>query len=290
MLPNSGMLASAGENYIKIWDLISGGRLIDTLSYHQKAITSLGVDGSGSRLISGGLDGFIKFYDVSSLALTHSMQYAGPILSVGISPDSATIAAGMVDGTLLAKQREKPSGVQELPHRFRSSAYSHFFRGAAYHGDRTDVVLENERKQHLQPYDAMLKAFQYGPALNAALQSGNPSIVVSLIDELIQRSGLRQALHNRDDASLEPILRFVVKYIANPSYSTYMADLALMLLEIYTPVIGQSPAVDQLLTQLTRRLTDELRLQDDCTVLQGELDLILASVVPDSNMSFEMND
>jgi U3 small nucleolar RNA-associated protein 15 len=136
----------------------------------------------------------------------------------------------------------------------------------------------------------MLKAFQYGPALNAALQSGNPSIVVSLIDELIQRSGLRQALHNRDDASLEPILRFVVKYIANPSYSTYMADLALMLLEIYTPVIGQSPAVDQLLTQLTRRLTDELRLQDDCTVLQGELDLILASVVPDSNMSFEMND
>jgi len=283
MFPHSGMLASAGDNYVRIWDLMAGGKLLNTFSYHQKTITSLSIDGTGTRLLSAGLDGFVKFYDVSNFSLTHSMQFAGPLLSVGISPDCSTIATGFVDGTLSTKQRPQPSGQRELPHRFRSSAYAHFHRGAAYKGDGTDVVLETERKQHVQRFEAFLKSFQYGAALDAALQTNDPKVVVSLIDELVQRAGLKRALQNRTDATLEPVLKFVVKYIANPNFTSYLIDVVTFILDVYTPVIGQSPLMDQLLYQLQTRITDEVTLQDDCTMLQGELDLILASVVPDMN-------
>lgn len=42
--------------------------------HHSKAITSLMVDGSGSRVLSGGLDAQIKIYDLAEWTVTHSMR------------------------------------------------------------------------------------------------------------------------------------------------------------------------------------------------------------------------
>lgn len=49
----------------------------------------------------------------------------------------------------------------------------------------------------------------------------------------MHRDGLAIALANRHDLSLEPILKFLVKYITNPRHCTLAADVA-------TVVIGQS--------------------------------------------------
>ena len=37
LLPSGSMLATAGDRFIKIWDPVAGGRLVQTLSNHQKA-------------------------------------------------------------------------------------------------------------------------------------------------------------------------------------------------------------------------------------------------------------
>ncbi len=56
MFPSGGTCVSAGGNYVKVWDLLSGGRLLLAFSNHQKTITSLCFDGSAQRLLTGGLD------------------------------------------------------------------------------------------------------------------------------------------------------------------------------------------------------------------------------------------
>lgn len=55
-LPGGALLLSAGGPTIKVWDLISGGRLVHEFSNHQKTITSICLDGTGTRVLSAGLD------------------------------------------------------------------------------------------------------------------------------------------------------------------------------------------------------------------------------------------
>ena len=49
-------LSLQGSNYVKVWDILSGGRLLMAFSNHQKTITSICFDGSCQRLLSAGLD------------------------------------------------------------------------------------------------------------------------------------------------------------------------------------------------------------------------------------------
>ena len=75
-------------NQLKLWDLLSGGKLLCSVSNHQKAITCLSLDSEGSRLISGssnvtshlwptkgGLDHHVKIYSTKDYSVTHSMTY-----------------------------------------------------------------------------------------------------------------------------------------------------------------------------------------------------------------------
>ena len=60
VFPSGGMCVSCGSHWIKVWDLLAGGRLLLALSNHQKTITSLCCDGSTERLFSAGLDKSVK--------------------------------------------------------------------------------------------------------------------------------------------------------------------------------------------------------------------------------------
>ena len=59
-LPGGGIALSAGGDVIKVWDVLAGGRELHSLSHHSRAITSLVLDGTRTRLISGGLDGHVR--------------------------------------------------------------------------------------------------------------------------------------------------------------------------------------------------------------------------------------
>ena len=71
----------------------------------------------------------------------------------------------------------------------KSKNYRYFFRG------QYEVVADNEdlltvhkqRKHKLQPYETHLKRFEYKLALNSALQSKNPEVILALIEELVAR-------------------------------------------------------------------------------------------------------
>jgi U3 small nucleolar RNA-associated protein 15 len=95
MYPGGGAIVSAGGTSIKVWDLLSGGRAMHSVSNHQKTITSMCFDGSCSRLLTGSLDQHVKIYNVMDYKVVHSIKYPSPVMSVGISPTDSTLAVGM---------------------------------------------------------------------------------------------------------------------------------------------------------------------------------------------------
>ena len=53
--PNGSLLASAGINDVRIWDLIAG-KMLAKFNPHNKTITCLGMAMNNSRLVTGSLD------------------------------------------------------------------------------------------------------------------------------------------------------------------------------------------------------------------------------------------
>jgi len=68
-----------------------------------------------------------------------------------------------------------------------------------------------------------------------------PATTFSLIRELVHRDGLRIALAGRDDVLLEPILRWLLKYIADPRFGELVANVTSLVLGKFAfNLIGRS--------------------------------------------------
>jgi len=273
-----GLFISAGSNQLKVWDVRAGARLLHTFSNHSKTITSLALDSSSTRLLSGSLDTHVKVYELERYSVTHTFTYSGPVLSVALSPDASVLAVGLVDGTLHTRQRVAS---EEIPvvskKRIRPGSKRYFMRGHEYIPQPEDFKVPGSKKKRLRVFDVLLKRFEYREALDAALTTNDPLVVVSVLEELLLRRGLRTALAMRGDDQLVAVLKFISKHITNPHYSSLLIDTAHILLDIYIPVIGQSPLVDEQLLRLKRRIDGEYALQQDLSQLKGSVDLFLAA-------------
>ncbi|EJD01454.1 WD40 repeat-like protein [Fomitiporia mediterranea MF3/22] len=300
MFPSGTVALSAAGPILRAWDLVAGGRCIRALSNHQKTITSLAFDSRASRLLTGGLDHMVKVYDVSTYKVVHTMRYPAPILCLGISPDDTHIAAGMSDGTLSVRRRQ-PKASESTSEPFslsslRSGAFESFLGTEAVTriglgrfgekgkvkakpiGDINEFKVEARRKRKLRAYDRLLKNFKYSAALDAVLMKQvPPTTAFSLIQELVHRDGLRIALAGRDDVLLEPVLKLLVKYIADPRFGDLAGSVASVLLDMYAPVLGQSPLIDALFVRLRKKVDEELRFQREILKVKGALDMIFAS-------------
>ncbi|KAJ1679284.1 snoRNA-binding rRNA-processing protein [Spiromyces aspiralis] len=280
--PGGSLVAVAGGPCVKVYDLLAGGRQLATLGNHEKTVTSLCFDGAGSRLLTGSLDHHVKIYDVQDYRMVHSIKYPAPVLSVGVAPDDTVLAVGMASGLLSIRKRvqtaeETQERERELQRIF-GGTYEYFLRNRAYAGGDDDFRIESRRRKRLADYDKYLKSFQYTNALDAVLSNNRTGLtVVSLLQELMHRDGLRQALAGRDELSLDPVVRFLIKYIAYPRYSSLLIDVANTLLDIYGPVLGQSAAMSELLGRLRHRIKVELRLQGELQKLMGSMDMLIAA-------------
>ena len=140
--------------------------------------------------------------------MTHAISYPGPVLSMGISPDCSTLAAGLATGLLAVKRHAKPpvagaartAGAVAGSARARRRApltaanYKYFLRGQSAPAGPDDYRVRARRRVKLAPFDRALRKFLYREALDAALGSGKPEVVASVLQELTARSGLNAAL------------------------------------------------------------------------------------------------
>ena len=155
--------------------------------------------------------------------------------------------------------------------------------------------LDTDRSARLKPYDTQLKRFQYQQALDSALRTRNPVVVITILEELCRRSGLTIALSGRsDDQALEPLLSFIVRYVSNPRYSHIIIQVAHRILDLYyhhanTVTNGSgtgtggathtqnSDAMDELFYKLHKQVQQELYFQKHIMRVLGGLDSVIST-------------
>ena len=313
LLNGGGLVAVAHGPCISIWDLLSGGRLLQTVRAHSKTIMGLHVDehgpNEGSHLLSCSLDHFVKVYELSQYTVVGSIKYSAPLLSLSLSPQRSHLCVGMSDNTLCVR-RLRPKGISidaaneleqgDLKNRGRPGqmadskpgisarydghhpgTYRFFLRGRTHAPQDDDVVVRERGNPHkLNRFDKALKSFNYHAALDAAVQNGAPEVVVSVVEELVRRNGLRAALSGRDQATLQPILSFLIHQITLPPFAGVLISVANLLLDMYAPVLGQSAAIDESFVKLRGTLEAELQLHTELAQLMGAMDVLFAGALP----------
>jgi WD40 repeat protein len=63
MYPGGGICVTAGGRSVKIWDILGGYRLLETLTDHGKTVTGLSLDSARSRLFTA------KFVAITHLSV-----------------------------------------------------------------------------------------------------------------------------------------------------------------------------------------------------------------------------
>jgi len=229
------------------------------------------------------------------------MRYPAAILCLGISPDDTHIVAGMSDGTLSVRRRQpraSEAAASELPFSsaaLRSGTFESFLGGtlpaigqgrirdkvkskASTAGDVDEFRVESKRTKRLKEFDRLLKGFKYSAALDSVLRKQvPPTTTFALIQELIHRDGLRSALSGRDDVLLEPVLRLLLKHVTDPRFGEMVCDVAGVVIDMYSAVLGQSPLIDSLFLRFRRKVTGEIRFQKELVKAKGALEMVFAS-------------
>lgn len=157
----------------------------------------------------------------------------------------------------------------------KPSTFRRAMRGMEYKGDADEYYVEEDRRRkRLKPFEKALLRFNYGDAMDLALRMGDPITFVTIIHELQHREGLRQALANRDDVSLDPIIRLLTKHLCHPLYSRAMADCLLVLLDIYGPALASSALVESSVERLHTKIEREIVTSQDASRLVGMLEIL----------------
>ena len=142
--------------------------------------------------------------------------------------------------------------------------------------DPDDIkAMKETKKRKLQSYEQKLKRFEYKNALSSAIDSKNPEVVLSLIEELVQRDGLFIAIANRSEPELIKLIDFIIWKLPDHRYSSVLLEVARITLDVYAGVVGLSEKVDKkLFVDLKSIVDDQNELTKGLLELSGQIDMI----------------
>lgn len=291
-LPSGGLVATAGGNSVKIWDVLGGGKLLYTMESHNKTVTSICVGKIGKesgeeaqqyRILSVALDGYMKVFDYAKFKITHSMRFPNPLMSVGFSPDCSTRVIGASNGTLyIGRRKVKESESMELggfgglplveePQRrvLRPSYFRYFQRGQSEKPSEWDYLIKKPKKIKVTEHDKLLKKFMHKEALLAALNGKNPENVVAVMEELVARKKLLRCVSNLEIEELGLLLKFLQRYSTMPRFSRFLMGLTKKVVEMRAEDIKSSDELRGDIRNLKRDVEEEIRLQQTLQQIQG---------------------
>ncbi|CAM9242267.1 unnamed protein product [Pylaiella littoralis] len=294
-LPGGGLCVSAGGNDVKVWDLLGGGggRLLHTLANHQKTVTCLALDGTGSRLLTGGLDRHVKIYNLENFKVVHMLKYQAPVLALALAPDNSSLVAATTDRTLTIRRRDlrhaaalaaRGGGVGggggmigSAPRSVRTGTARYFNRGKTEAAGQGDVKVASMKSKALASYDESLRKYRYREALDRGLATRNPLVVAALLEALVERGALEKALSGRDAEGLEPVLAYLTRHLANPRHTEQLTGVTSSVLDMYGHVVASSPKAIGLLTKLQAQVKREVGFQKDMLSMLGAMDGVVCA-------------
>ncbi|KZF18986.1 WD40 repeat-like protein [Xylona heveae TC161] len=305
-LPSGTTVLASADNQISVLDLVAG-KPQQILRNHQKTVTSLSLASNGTRVVSGGLDGHVKIFETTGWNVVYGSKYPAPILSLNVISNGAEredkhLAVGTSSGLLSIKTRL--SGEQKIKERERKKEMQALLegkidefdkknakkrprgwekrnRGKDFLGEGTDVVIEGDDRgkiKHEKKWEKDLRRGRYQQALDDVLSKPEPPLIVlTLLTALRHRSAMRAALQGRDEATLQPILRWVSKHITDPRYISIAVEVGLLIIDLYSAQMGLSPEVDTLVRDFHNRVRIEVERAQQACQTEGMLSMLTIS-------------
>ncbi|KAH7838853.1 hypothetical protein Vadar_031944 [Vaccinium darrowii] len=297
-LPSGGLIATAGGNEVKIWDVIGGGKLLYSMESHNKTVTSLCVGKIGKetgeeaqqyRILSVSLDGYMKVFDYAKFKITYSMRFPSPLLSVAFSPDCSTRVIGTSNGIIYAGKRKMKENagselvnfagfgpISEPPKRvLRPSYFRYFRRGQNEKPSEGDYLVKRPKKVKLAEHDKLLKKFRHKEALVAALKGKNPANVVAVMEELVARKKLMRCVSNLETEELGLLLWFLQRHSTMPRYAGLLMKLAKKVVEMRAEDVQTDNVLKGHIRNLKRSVEEEIRIQQSLQEIQGIISPLL---------------
>jgi U3 small nucleolar RNA-associated protein 15 len=179
----------------------------------------------------------------------------------------------LIDGTLGDYDKDKKK---------RTKGIEKKLRGMDFVGEGVDVIIEgtDRRKRKRQaPWEQDLRQGKFGRALDTALETGMPSLtILTLLTALRHRSAMRIALQGRDENTVQPIFKWVIKHITDPRYVSICVDSALLLLDIYAEHVGGSPELEKNIRELHQRVRTEVDRSQQACQTSGMLEMLMTGM------------
>jgi U3 small nucleolar RNA-associated protein 15 len=307
-MPSGTSVLAAADNQISVLDLVAG-RPLTILKNHQKTVTSLCLASNDTRLVSGGLDGHVKVFETTGWNVVAGSKYPSPILSVSVIPSGANredkhLVVGLSSGILSirtrlsgqqkVKERERAKEMQALldgtledydkkQNKKRPRGVEKKLRGMDFVGEGADVIIEGNSRAHKKKesvWERHLRQGRFTEALDYILTAESVSSiqVLTVLTALRHRSAMRAALEGRDEITVQPILRWVVKHITDPRYVSICVDASLILLDLYAEHVGGSQELDEAFKMLHQRVKKEVESAQQACQTGGMLEMLMAGV------------
>ncbi|KAH8387344.1 hypothetical protein KR093_006468, partial [Drosophila rubida] len=287
-LPNGSIFITAGGTQVRVWDMISGCRLLTTMSQHHKTVTCLRLGSDGKRLFSGGLDRHVKIYDVSTYKTVHTMTYPNAVVSLGVAARDQAVVVGMVDGLVSIRRMvddSKPSELKGIKFTHRRKQRMKQRVAPPNTTEQVDHVVRLGRKRLVQRiFDKHLRKFNYKEALDSVLIpiyiEKQPELVVALLNELLHRKGLQRALSNRTEETLIRFVQFLCTHIGEVRFMRVLLNAASSVLDVFeSTTFAYSDNLVNALSELNKVMYAEIRLTTELLELKGALEMIIGGAL-----------
>lgn len=286
------LLVTAGHVSYKVWDIRNAGQIFMSTP-HSKNITCLGLGHNETKMLTGSIDCCLKIHNLSDFSVEFTMKYPDPILSAKMSLNNSHIIVGMSDGKLSVRQNKtKVKGISKadpmeelylkkwedyyktMPEETVKN-YRYFGRGVQSKAIDGELIADNEYKRKLREYDVLLRKFRYGEVLDLAFDTDRVDLTISILQELVLRNGLKDAMTSRDPQTICKIISFLSKKLHNPKYTNTILPISLLLTDMYSSLTDINPALHQAFKKLLKEVEDEYKQQVQAFSILGIIDYLI---------------
>ena len=305
-MPSGNTIVAAAENQVAVLDLVAG-KALQMIKNHQKTVTSLALANNSTRLITGALDGHLKVFETTGWNVVAGSKYPSPILSLavlssGSAQEDKHVAVGMENGVLSIKTRL--SGAERVKERERRKemdaliagtieehdkklakkrgrGWEKRLRGRGYSGEGADIVIETneQRKKPLHEWEKQLHAGRYKDALDIVLAKKQKLTIFTVLSTLRYRSALRASLEGRDEVTLQPVMKWVYRYVQHPPFAAICVEISMNIMDLYSRFLPQSSALSSSVEKLHARIDTELGRCHEAGTMQGMLEILSPEAV-----------
>uniref|UniRef100_A0A8C5YD61 U3 small nucleolar RNA-associated protein 15 homolog n=1 Tax=Microcebus murinus TaxID=30608 RepID=A0A8C5YD61_MICMU len=285
----------ADDYTVKLWDIPNSKEILTFKEHSDYARCGCASKLNSDLFITGSYDHTVKMFDARTNKSVLSVEHGQPVESVLLFPSGGLlVSAGgryvkvwdmLKGGQLLVSLKNHHKTVtclclsssgQRKVKVYSTASYKvvHSFDYAALilslalsHQDETIVVgmtngilsVNTENLKHLTESLSLL-------------------VTVSIIKELNRRGDLANALVGQNEKEISHALNILIRNLSQPRFAPVLINVAEIIIDIYLPVIGQSPVVDKKFLVLQGLVEKEIDYQKELLETLGMMDMLFATM------------